>query len=193
MLILLAQLQEIGLWYGDESGFSLTPTVPYGWSKKGQQVGILSQRSARLNVLGFLSTDNELISYPHMGSVNSDFVIECLDNFVQEIVERRTDKQPQVMVLDNAPMHRSEAFQAKLPDWQAQGIHIFFLPRYSPHLNRIERLWKQIKGSWLKPENYLGLDHLKQAITNILEGFGTEFVMNFDNQAELEKLILKSG
>lgn len=132
MLILLAQLRHIGLWYGDESGSSLTPTVPYGWSKKGQQLGILSQRSTRLNVLGFLSTDNELISYPHTESVNTAFVIECLDNFAGRISEQRTEKQPQVVVLDNAPMHRSEAFQAKLSDWQAQGLHIFFLPCYSP-------------------------------------------------------------
>lgn len=193
MLILLAQLRHIGLWYGDESGFSLTPTVPYGWSKQGQQLSILSQRSARLNVLGFLSTDNDLISYPRIGSVNTAFVIKCLDDFVQQISDQRTDKQPQVVVLDNAPMHRSEAFQAKLTDWQAQGLHIFFLPRYSPHLNRIERLWKQIKCHWLKPEDYLSFESLKQALTQILEGFGTEFIINFDNQAELDKLILNSG
>ena len=128
-----------------------------------------------------------------MGSVNTAFVIECLDNFVQEISERRTDKQTQAIVLDNAPIHRSKAFQAKLPDWQAQGFYIFFLPPYSPHLNRIERLWKQIKCSWIKPDDYLTLIQLKQAVANILEGFGTDFVMNFDNQAEIEKLILKSG
>ncbi|MGD1891825.1 MAG: transposase [Cyclobacteriaceae bacterium] len=30
-------------------------------------------------------------------------------------------------------------------------LYIFFLPRYSPHLNRIERLWKQNTAS-LKPK-----------------------------------------
>lgn len=188
MLILLDQLGYLRLWYGDESGFSLTPTVPYGWIKKGQQVGILSQRSTRLNVLGLLSMDNQLISYPHTGSVNTAFVIECLDSFAQLV-----NQQPNVVVLDNAPMHRSEEFQTRLAEWQAQGLYIFFLPRYSPHLNRIERLWKQIKYSWLKAEDYLCFDNLKQAVTHIVEEFGTTFVMNFDNQTEIEKLILKSG
>lgn len=90
-------------------------------------------------------------------------------------------------------MHRSEEFQTRLAEWQAQGLYIFFLPRYSPHLNRIERLWKQIKYSWLKAEDYLCFDNLKQAVTHIVEEFGTTFVMNFDNQTEIEKLILKSG
>lgn len=120
-------------------------------------------------------------------------MIECLDNFLQEIRDRRVGSQPQVVVLDNAPMHRSEVFQAKLPDWQAQGLYIFFLPAYSPHLNRIERLWKQIKCSWLKPKDYLSFEQLKQAVIQILQGFGSEFVINFDNQAELDKLILNSG
>ena len=188
MLMLLDQLGYLRLWYGDESGFSLSPTLPYGWIKEGQQAGILSQRSTRLNVLGLLSTNNQLVSYPCTGSVNAAFVIACLDNFAQQCSEQRN-----VVVLDNAPMHRSEAFQAKLAHWQAQGLYIFFLPGYSPHLNRIERLWKQIKYSWLKAEDYLSFDNLRQAIAHILEGFGTIFTMNFDNQAELENLILKSG
>lgn len=187
MLILLDELGHLRLWYGDESGFSLSPTVPYGWIKEGEQAGILSQRSTRLNVLGLLSTDNQLISYPRTGSVNAAFVIECLDSFTYQSKE-----QPNVVVLDNASMHRSEAFQAKLAHWQKQGLYIFFLPRYSPHLNRIERLWKQIKYSWLKAEDYLGFENLKQAVTHILKGFGTTFTMEFDNQINLEKLILKS-
>ncbi len=187
MLILLDELGHLRLWYGDESGFSLSPTVPYGWIKEGEQAGILSQRSTRLNVLGLLSTANQLISYPRTGSVNTSFVIECLDDFA-----RQCGEQPNVVVLDNAPIHRSEAFQARLTGWQAQNLYVFFLPRYSPHLNRIERLWKQIKYSWLKAEDYLGLDHLKQAVADILEGFATSFTMEFDNQVNLEKLILKS-
>ena len=187
MLTLLDQLGYLRLWYGDESGFSLRPSVPYGWVKQGEQAGILSQRSTRLNVLGLLSTDNQLISYPHTGNVTTAFVIECLDDFVQQ-----GSGSLNVVVLDNAPMHHSEAFEAKLTHWQRQGLYIFFLPRYSPHLNRIERLWKQIKYSWLKAEDYCSFDNLKQAVTHILEGFGATFTVNFDNQTGLEKLILKS-
>ena len=186
MLMLLDQLGYLRLWYGDESGFSLSPTVPYGWIKKGEQAGILSQRSARLNVLGLLSTDNQLISYPRAGSVNAAFVIECLDNFACQ------SEQLNVLILDNAPMHRSEAFQARMARWQKQGLYIFFLPKYSPHLNRIERLWKQIKYGWLKAEDYLSFERLKQAVTQTLEEFGTKFTMCFDNQVERENLILKS-
>ena len=35
-LLVLGQGGYIDLCFGDESGFSLMPTVPYGWIKKGK-------------------------------------------------------------------------------------------------------------------------------------------------------------
>ena len=41
--------------YGDESGFCLSPVVPYLWQPKGKTVGLPAKaHSRRLNVLGFL-------------------------------------------------------------------------------------------------------------------------------------------
>jgi hypothetical protein len=83
------------------------------------------------------------------------------------------------VVLDNAPLHTSAAFKAKQVEWEQKGLYLFFLPKYSPHLNRIERLWKQIKHGWLKAQDYLSLEHLRQALSNILTGFGTAFTLDF--------------
>lgn len=46
---------ELGLYYLDEAGFCLIPYIPYGWQPIGQTVGIESQRSRRLNVLGLMT------------------------------------------------------------------------------------------------------------------------------------------
>ena len=48
-----------------------------------------------------------------------------------------------VMVLDNGPVHRSNAvrFTAEVMD-----ITLVFLPPYSPQLNPIELIWKTIKA-----------------------------------------------
>ncbi len=43
---------EINLYYLDESGFSLIPSVPYAWQNIGEYLTINSRRSRRLNVLG---------------------------------------------------------------------------------------------------------------------------------------------
>ena len=49
---------EIDLFYFDESGFNLQPSVPYAWQEKGKQIFVFScSHSQNLNVLGFLNHD----------------------------------------------------------------------------------------------------------------------------------------
>lgn len=172
-LLLLAQVGYIDLCFGDERGFSLLPTVPYGWIKKGKQACLLAQRSARVNVFGLLSTTNKLTAYQKQESFTSDFIIECLEDFCQNI------PQITVIVVDNAPLHTSTAFRSKQAEWESKGLYLFFLPKYSPHLNRIERLWKHIKHHWLKASDYLSLAHLKDALERIITGFSTTFTLKF--------------
>lgn len=66
---------EINLYYLDESGFSLIPSVPYAWQNIGEYLTINSQRSRRLNVLGILNRTNDLKAYVSEQSINSDVVI----------------------------------------------------------------------------------------------------------------------
>lgn len=185
-LIGLAQAGIIKLYFGDESGFSLTPCVPYGWIKKGEDACILSQRSPRINVFGLLSTDNDLHTYQKSGSLQAEFVIDCLEDLSLRMVK------PTVIVLDNASLHTCQLLVAKTEEWEQKGLYLFFLPKYSPHLNRIERLWKEVKYHWLKAEHYLSLEALKQAIHNIFTGFGACFTLDFKELEVNQNLILNS-
>ena len=44
---------HLDVYYGDESGFSLTSAIPYGWQFPGEQVATRPRHSQRFNVLGF--------------------------------------------------------------------------------------------------------------------------------------------
>ncbi len=72
---------KIEIRYVDESGFCLIPYIPYAWQENKQQIGVKSQQSKRLNVLGFLTKNNQLEAYTFKGSINSDVVIACIDDF----------------------------------------------------------------------------------------------------------------
>jgi hypothetical protein len=50
----------INLYYLDETGFSLIPSVPYGWQDIGEYLPIPSRRSRSLNVLGIMGRSNHL-------------------------------------------------------------------------------------------------------------------------------------
>ncbi|MBD2386154.1 transposase [Cylindrospermum sp. FACHB-282] len=43
-----------------------------------------------------------------------------------------------VIIHDNASVHKSYLARQQHQRWQQQGLYVFFLPPYSPQMNRIE-------------------------------------------------------
>ena len=165
---------EIELWFFDESGFDQQPSVPYAWQPIGETIEIPSKKSTRLNVLGFLTPDNQFESYCFEGTVDTDIVTACFDEFAKI----RTEK-PRYVIIDNASIHTSDDFLFKLPEWLEKGIHIRSLPSYCPELNLIEILWRFIKYYWLPFSAYLSFGNLKNEVENILSKIGSELRINF--------------
>lgn len=166
---------EFDLYYCDEAGFSLTPTVPYAWQPIGQRLEISSSRSPQLNVLGFLRHDGEHFTpYVLQGTFDSSATIACVDHFCQNI------RKPTTVVIDNSPLHTSNAFQSRIPDWESKDLYFWFLPPYSPELNLIELLWRKIKYQWIPRDAYESFAKLDEALTEILTAIGTEYKIAFN-------------
>lgn len=163
----------IDLFFTDECGFSLTPSIPYGWQPEGEQLTIRSSKDRVANVFGLLSRRGKLKTYATPQTVNSDFIIECIDEITQTI------SRPTVLVLDNAPWHRSQKVLKKQKEWAQKELYLFFLPKYSPHLNLIETLWRKIKYEWLRAEDYESATTLRTALFNIVRNYDHEFCINF--------------
>ncbi len=143
-LIHRAQSGEIDLYYYDESSFSLNSYIPYAWQPKCYNIEVSTQRSQGLNVLGFMPYDGKnVISFVFEQSINSSVVIECFDYFSKSLSKET------ILILDNAPTHKSKKFEEKIQEWESKGLHLKFLPPYSPELNKIEILWRFIKYRWI--------------------------------------------
>jgi len=140
---------EIDICYFDESGFNLTPNLPYAWSTIGTTISIPAKMSKNLNVLGFLNINNQkLFASCTYDKVDTDVVIEHFNLFANEITKET------IAVIDNASIHTSKKFKAMLKTWESQGLKIFYLPPYSPQLNPIEILWKFMKYYWIEFDAY---------------------------------------
>ena len=163
----------IDLRYFDESGFCLVPYVPYAWQESGETISLESSPSKRLNVLGFMNTRNELEAYTFEGTVDSEVVIRCMDEFCAIL------QSPTVVVMDNASMHTSEAFQEQIPKWEKQGLEIFYLPESSPELNLIEILWRFMKYEWIEFWAYTSWSHLVQYVDEVIKNFGDKYKIHF--------------
>lgn len=172
--MLLAKDDYLDLYFADESGFSLTPSLSYHWQQKNENVKIVPRYSKRINVFGIMSQDNTLFQRHHMGKITSDFVIKAIDEFAETIIKKT------VICLDNARIHHSKEFQAHLSKWKALDLEIFYLPKYSPHLNSIEILWRKIKYQWLRAKHYLSFETLEKALEDIFSDFGNLYSIEFN-------------
>lgn len=110
--------------------------------------------------MGVLSRAGKLIYHTTTGSVTTETVIDAFDQFV---AQKKTDTFA-VVVLDNASMHRSQTFRQKIFEWMSYRVHLVYLSAYSPELNLIEILWRQMKYAWLPLSAYLSFDHLCEEV-----------------------------
>lgn len=132
-----------------------------------------STHHRRLNVLGFLNRQNDLHPYVIEGKVDTPAIVECFDQFSQQIKKRT------YVLLDKAPIHRSQAFIHHIAKWVKRGLIIKYLPPYSPELNLIEILWRFMKYHWLPFSAYMSFQSLVQSVEEILSRFGTDYTINF--------------
>ena len=164
---------EIALYFMDESGFCLIPCVPYGWQPLGQYLELLSCRSKRLNILGFLRRNLELEAYISEQTINSYTIIHCIEHFFSEV------EIPVVIVMDQASIHTSNEMYFQRQEWEERGITLFELPTYSPHLNLIEHLWKFMKYHWIEINAYRCWNSLVEYVERVLREFGDKYIINF--------------
>jgi len=109
------------LYYYDVSGFSLNSNIPYRWSPIGEPLKIPANRfSKRISVLGFLNTKTkDLFHTMATDNVDIQVVTDFFDNFVKQITKIT------IGVLDNASIHTSKKFKAKIDEWENRD-YIYF-------------------------------------------------------------------
>ncbi len=162
------------LLFFDESGFSPNPPITYGWAPRGQAHTMEPQpHRQRVNVLGALDQNHPLVWSAVERPTRQEDVIAFFDRLSAEV-----GTQPHIVVLDNAGIHRSKAVERCRRRWARQGLGLFFLPPYSPELNRIEILWKQAKHYWRRPIGLTGAA-LREEVESMMRGFGTRFTIKF--------------
>jgi transposase len=164
---------DFDLIYFDETGFTLTPCMPYAWQAPARQLTLPSQASPRLNVLGFLNLRGAFQAYVTEDSVNTEFLIHCFEAYCAQL------SKPCLIVLDNAPTHRSAAFEGKIKEWEEGGMYLLFLPPYCPELNLIEILWRKLKYEWLPLSAYESFQQLVETLEDTLKEIGSKYRVSF--------------
>jgi transposase len=171
-LIQQADDGQIELAYVDEAGFSLAPPIRSAWSRPGETHQAQPQKAGRLNVMGALFSSGKLCLARLWETVKAPLFAGFLG-----LIHERVDK-PLVVIVDNASIHESKEISPMLRLLEKKGLTLYFLPPYSPELNRIEILWRKIKYEWL-PFRKHSREELEQAMDHIESRFGSDYELTF--------------
>ena len=166
-----AEQGQIEIFYGDEAQVAQSGYVPYAWQFKGEQVSVPAGRGRSVHCFGLLFRSCAFRFRTSERAITSSFVLEELETFSLS----RLGQKPAVVVLDGARIHTAKKIRERLAVWQQRGLYVYYLPPYSPHLNIIERLWKELKARW----DYADADGLFYATWQALSAVGRELTINF--------------
>ena len=131
------------LFYADASHVCSTGAIPYGWQFPGEEVFIPVEKGYKINIWGLISRSNQTHWITTEKNISAHFIFTQLEELSFRI------RKPTVIVLDNASIHKAQLIQQQIPFWETRGLHLFYLPTYSPHLNLAETLWRKLKKSSL--------------------------------------------
>ena len=166
-MIARAESGEIELAYVDEAGFSQIQPNRSAWTQVTQRHMIYAKRGKRLNVMGALLSSGKLFAVKYWETATAMLFagfLGLLTDFVGK---------PVTVILDNASIHKAKAIQPLLKVLAERGLTLYFLPPYSPELNRIEKLWHKMKYVWMEFKTR-DAQILEADIDKILNGFGSQ-------------------
>ena len=167
---------ELHLLFLDAAHFVLAPFLCRLWCIVRVFIKASPGRN-RINVLGAINAiSQEVTTYINTTYINSDSLVA----FLKQIREQYNDKKPIAIILDNARYQHNFVVKAVA---NGLGMHLLFLPPYSPNLNIIERLWRHTKKKILNAEYYDSPAKFHDAIRTFFQD------INQSNKAELKTLM----
>ena len=153
---------QVKLYYLDECGFS--PSLPTGhsWSLPGvrKKVRYEYPQGRRVNAL---AAYEPLAPTPWLGATTFERTLTS-DDLLAYLRSLPSASVPRVVVLDNAGLHIGKVIKAARPGLAKLGIYLYYLPAYSPELNRIEAVFKQIKHHEISTRSYATRPELRGAV-----------------------------
>jgi hypothetical protein len=147
----------IDLLFLDQSGFAPTLPTGYTWGRRGRRVVVPYEapQGRRVNVVGAVAPYDPAgpsLRFATRRKGDGPYDAAARLAFVRQIAglppepttaARRA--RPCVVVLDNYSVHHSQAVKDDLPALTEAGVTFCYLPPYSPELNPIEPIWRQVK------------------------------------------------
>lgn len=160
-----AEAGDITLLFADESEALTHPYLARAWAKRGADLRVPAPgQSKKVAMMGALDhAGRSLLVRTSRSKRSADFIalLEALDGLYGP--RPGGPAKPVVLVLDNGPVHTSQATAAALAA-RAHWLAVEWLPKYAPELNDVEAVWRDLKAHHLAHQTFADADALDRAI-----------------------------
>ena len=160
------------LAFVDEAGFAQTQPNRTAWTPVGECHATTAVRGKRLNIIGALLSTGGLFTAKLWEHTTAELFAGFLGLLMDHV------GKPMTVVLDNASVHTAKAVKPLIDLLEKKGLTLYFLPPYSPELNRIEILWRKVKHEWMAFKTR-DASTLEADLDDIFSKFGDQYQFTF--------------
>jgi transposase len=133
-------LKDVIIGFQDEARIGQQGSMTKLWARKGTRPRAVRQKQfISTNIFGIVCPEIDTSFALILPEKNTEMMQLFLDEYSTEIPEGKHV----VLIGDQAGWHKTPNLK------KPKNISLIFLPPYSPELNPIEQLWRQLKHSWL--------------------------------------------
>jgi transposase len=160
----------------DETWAKTNMTRSHGWAVRGERL-VAKVPHGHWNTTTFLAAlRHDRITAPCLfdGPINGELFLAYVERVLAP-----TLKPGDIVILDNLGSHKGKAVRTAI---RATGAKLIFLPKYSPDLNPIEKLFAKLK-TLLRKVGARTIEAISAAIATILPRFMPQECANYFKSA----------
>lgn len=131
--------KKVDIYFQDEARIGQQGSTTRIWARKGTRPRVVQQKQfISANIFGAVCSKQD----KGFALVLPDKDTAMMQLFLREFAKTIPAGRYAIMIVDQASWHKTP--KLKIPS----NISLLFLPPYSPELNPIEQLWRQLKHKW---------------------------------------------
>ncbi len=152
--------------FQDEAGFGRINKPKYCWCEKGIRPVVpchhIREYRYAYGAVEPLTGDNFFLVLPQCNT-------DCTNVFLRELSKEFRDDVI-LLCCDGAAWHKSKALMVP------ENIVLFFIPPYTPEMNPIEQIWKELRKRGFKNEIFSTLEKVVERLCDVICSLTPEVV-----------------
>ena len=156
----------VRLMFQDEAGFGRINKPKYCWCKKGIRPSVpchhIREYRYAYGAVEPITGESCFLVMPYCNT-------NCMNIFLEHLSTTYPNDRI-VLVCDGAAWHKAKSL--KIPE----NIRLVFIPPYTPEMNPIEQIWKEIRKRGFKNEVFQTLNNVVQRLCSTINSISAQTI-----------------